>query len=117
MRIIVPADRRAAVQDLLTGNDAVTPVVVLPGATVEPVGDPVFCDVVREGASAIIERLRDLGVERDDLVRRRPRLVHRALVVGFLAGVAGMPDAARSGLPLWTDTQLARRPVWWRFRR
>ncbi|GAA3915719.1 hypothetical protein Aau02nite_28390 [Amorphoplanes auranticolor] len=65
MRTIVPADRRAAVQDLLTGNDAVTHVVVLPGAAVEPVGDLVSCDVVREGASAIIGRLRDLGVERD----------------------------------------------------
>jgi len=65
LRIIVPPDRTAAVQALLTGNDAVTHVVVLPGAAVEPVGDLVFCDVVREGASAIIERLRGLGVERD----------------------------------------------------
>ena len=65
LRIIVPADRTAAVQDLLTGNDAVTHVVVLPGAAVEPVGDLLFCDVVREGASGIIRRLRDLGVERD----------------------------------------------------
>ena len=65
LRIIVPADRTAAVQKLLTGNDAVTHVVVLPGAAVEPVGDLVFCDVVREGASTIIERLRELDVERD----------------------------------------------------
>jgi len=65
LRIIVPPDRTAAVRELLTGNDAVTHVVVLPGAAVEPVGDLVFCDVVREGASAIIERLRALGVERD----------------------------------------------------
>jgi uncharacterized hydrophobic protein (TIGR00271 family) len=65
LRIIVPPDRTAVVQELLTGNDAVTHVVVLPGAAVEPVGDLVFCDVVREGASAIIERLRELGVERD----------------------------------------------------
>jgi uncharacterized hydrophobic protein (TIGR00271 family) len=65
LRIIVPPDRTTAVRDLLTGNDAVTHVVVLPGAAIEPVGDLVFCDVVREGASAIIERLRELGIERD----------------------------------------------------
>jgi uncharacterized hydrophobic protein (TIGR00271 family) len=65
LRIIVPPDRTPAVQELLTGNDAVTHVVVLPGAAVEPVGDLVFCDVVREGASEIIERLRALDIERD----------------------------------------------------
>ena len=65
LRIIVPADRTAAVRELLTGNDAVTHVVVLPGAAVEPAGDLVFCDVVREGASAILERLRGLHIERD----------------------------------------------------
>lgn len=65
LRIIVPPDRTAAVQELLTHDDAVTHVVVLPGAAVEPVGDLVFCDVVREGASTIIERLRGLGVDRD----------------------------------------------------
>jgi uncharacterized hydrophobic protein (TIGR00271 family) len=65
LRIIVPPDRTPAVQELLTSNDAVTHVVVLPGAAVEPVGDLVFCDVVREGTSAILERLRELQVDRD----------------------------------------------------
>ena len=65
LRIIVPADRTPAVRELLTGNDAVTHVVVLPGAAVEPVGDLLFCDVVREGASEIIGQLRELGVDRD----------------------------------------------------
>jgi uncharacterized hydrophobic protein (TIGR00271 family) len=65
LRIIVPPDRTAAVQELLTGNDAVTHVVVLPGAAVQPAGDLIFCDVVREGASAIIARLRRLHVDRD----------------------------------------------------
>jgi uncharacterized hydrophobic protein (TIGR00271 family) len=64
LRIIVPPDRTAAVQELLTGNDAVTHVVVLPGAAVQPAGDLLSCDVVREGASAIIEQLRGLDVDR-----------------------------------------------------
>ena len=65
LRIIVPPDRTAAVQELLTHKQAVTHVVVLRGAAVEPVGDLVFCDVVREGASAIIARLRELDIDRD----------------------------------------------------
>ncbi|MET0493908.1 MAG: DUF389 domain-containing protein [Actinoplanes sp.] len=65
LRIIVPPDRAAAVRELLTGGDAVTHVVVLPGAAVDPPGDLILCDVVREGASTLIERLRELHVDRD----------------------------------------------------
>ena len=65
LRIIVPTDRTAAVERLLSGSAAVTHVVVLPGVSREPAGDLLLCDVVREGASELIERLRDLGIERD----------------------------------------------------
>ena len=65
LRIICPPDRTAAVEDLLTADAAVTHVVVLPGAARDPHGDLLLCDVVREGASDLIARLRDLGVERD----------------------------------------------------
>jgi hypothetical protein len=37
----------------------------LPGVSREPLGDLVLCDVVREGASGLIERLRSLGIDRD----------------------------------------------------
>jgi uncharacterized hydrophobic protein (TIGR00271 family) len=65
LRIIVPPDRTGAVEHLLTGDPAATHVVVLPDAARSPRGDLVFCDVVREGASNLIQRLRDLGVDRD----------------------------------------------------
>ncbi|BCJ55309.1 hypothetical protein Asp14428_67840 [Actinoplanes sp. NBRC 14428] len=65
LRIISPPDTTPAVERLLTGADAVTHVVVLPGSARDPVGDLVLCDVVREGASDLIARLRDLGIERD----------------------------------------------------
>jgi uncharacterized hydrophobic protein (TIGR00271 family) len=65
LRIIVPCDRRTRVQELLTADEAVTHVVVLPDAARSPVGDVIFCDVVREGASGLIQQLRDLGVDRD----------------------------------------------------
>ncbi|MDG4822819.1 DUF389 domain-containing protein [Asanoa sp. WMMD1127] len=63
LRIIVPAALRPDVERLLHGTAAVTHVVVLPGAATQPVGDLVLADVVREGASDVIEALRALGVE------------------------------------------------------
>ena len=68
LRIIVPPDRTAEIEELLKGNAAVVNVVVLPGAARSPVGDLLFCDVVREGASALISRLRELHVERDGCI-------------------------------------------------
>jgi len=65
LRIIVPPDRAEQVEQLLTGHPAVTHLVLFPGAARSPHGDLISCDVVREGGSAIIERLRELGIERD----------------------------------------------------
>jgi uncharacterized hydrophobic protein (TIGR00271 family) len=65
LRIIVPSDRTAAVEGVLNANPAVTHLVVLPGAARDPAGDLLLCDVVREGASAVIDRLHELGVDRD----------------------------------------------------
>jgi uncharacterized hydrophobic protein (TIGR00271 family) len=68
LRIIVPPDRTAAVEKILTGDPAVVNVVVLPGAARSPAGDLVFCDVVREGTSDLITQLRALDVERDGCI-------------------------------------------------
>ena len=65
LRIICPSDRTPAVEKLLTADAAVTHVAVLPGAARDPHGDLLLCDVVREGTSDLIDRLRDLGVDRD----------------------------------------------------
>jgi uncharacterized hydrophobic protein (TIGR00271 family) len=65
LRIISPPDRTAAVRRLLTDCNAATHLVVLPGVAEDPTGDLVFADVVREGASELIDDLRDLGIERD----------------------------------------------------
>ena len=64
----MPPDRTAAVQQVLEDNAAVVNIVVLPGAARSPAGDLVFCDVVREGASDLITRLRALDVERDGCI-------------------------------------------------
>ncbi|MDW5329399.1 hypothetical protein [Plantactinospora sp. KLBMP9567] len=64
LRIIVPTDRSAVVQEMLSADPAVAHVIVLPGAARTPPGDVVLCDVVREGADEVLETLRTLGVDR-----------------------------------------------------
>ncbi|MGX7671913.1 DUF389 domain-containing protein [Plantactinospora sp. DSM 117369] len=64
LRIIVPTDRSAAVQEMLSADPAVAHLIVLPGAARTPPGDVVLCDVVREGADEVLEALRTLGVDR-----------------------------------------------------
>lgn len=65
LRLIVPTDRSAAVSRCLADSEAVTNVVRLAGAAVEPPGDLMQCDVAREAASDILRQLRDLGLHRD----------------------------------------------------
>jgi uncharacterized hydrophobic protein (TIGR00271 family) len=65
VRVITPAQETARVQKLLTRDDAVAHVIVLPGAALSPPGDVVEFDVVREGATTILDGLRDLGLEQD----------------------------------------------------
>jgi len=64
LRLIAPTDRSQAVVDMLSGDAAVTHLIVLPGAAREPAGDVVLCDVAREGANAVLDALRELGIDR-----------------------------------------------------
>jgi uncharacterized hydrophobic protein (TIGR00271 family) len=68
LRVIVPPDRLDRVLELLGGDTAATHLCVLPGAARAPQGDVVLCDVAREGASAILGALKDLGIERDGAI-------------------------------------------------
>lgn len=65
LRLIVPGDRSDEVCSVLGDAQAVTNVVRVAGAAVQPPGDLVQCDVAREAASDLLQRLRDLGLERD----------------------------------------------------
>jgi uncharacterized hydrophobic protein (TIGR00271 family) len=65
LRVISPPDRTADVEKLLTSSPAVTHIVVMPGTARQPEGDLLMSDVVREGASDVIQELRRLGIERD----------------------------------------------------
>lgn len=62
LRLIVPRECSDDVVRFLRQDDRATHVVVLPGAAVDPPGDAVSCDVAREAASEVIERLKALGL-------------------------------------------------------
>jgi uncharacterized hydrophobic protein (TIGR00271 family) len=65
LRLVVPAALVEEVLRLLRGLDAVTNIVHLPGAGLEPAGDVVLCDVAREEVSVVVEQLSALGLYRD----------------------------------------------------
>jgi uncharacterized hydrophobic protein (TIGR00271 family) len=64
LRAICPPELTATVLERLETSPAVTHLCISPGAARKPAGDVVTCDVAREGATAVIEELRDLGLER-----------------------------------------------------
>jgi uncharacterized hydrophobic protein (TIGR00271 family) len=68
VRVITPELVTGQTLAALTGNVAVTHLVVLPGAAREPRGDVIEFDVVREGASAVLDRLRALGLNHDGAI-------------------------------------------------
>lgn len=65
LRLVVPADRTDAVIEFLTADPAVAVVTRIPGAAVEPPGDLVAADVVREGADRVIAELRAFSLHHD----------------------------------------------------
>nr|WP_296064367.1 hypothetical protein [uncultured Actinoplanes sp.] len=68
VRVIAPEPVAARVMAALTGDDAVAHLTALPGAALSPPGDVIEFDVVREGANAVVDRLRELGVDRDGAI-------------------------------------------------
>ncbi|MFF7246643.1 DUF389 domain-containing protein [Embleya sp. NPDC008237] len=65
LRLIVPADRSAAVRDLLLTEPGATHLVVWPGAAVQPAGDVIACDLAREATSTVLAELRALDLHED----------------------------------------------------
>ncbi|HET7044153.1 MAG TPA: DUF389 domain-containing protein [Gaiellaceae bacterium] len=65
LRLVVPSGRAGAVLELLDDEESVANLIHLPGAARAPEGDVVLCDVAREDASIVLERLRALGLERE----------------------------------------------------
>jgi uncharacterized hydrophobic protein (TIGR00271 family) len=65
LRLTVPADRSAAVRDLLDADPGVAHLAVVAGGSLRPSGDLFLVDVARESADQLIDGLRQLHVDRD----------------------------------------------------
>src|SRR4051794_22418818 len=65
LQLRVPEERVDEVVSLLVEDEAVTNVAVMPDAYIKPTGCLVVCDVAREGANAVISRLRRLRIHHD----------------------------------------------------
>ncbi|MDP9792851.1 putative hydrophobic protein (TIGR00271 family) [Catenuloplanes nepalensis] len=63
VRVISPESMTVKVEQMLTADRAVTHLTVIAGAARSPRGDLVEFDVVREGASGVLDALRGLGIE------------------------------------------------------
>ncbi|GAA4348406.1 DUF389 domain-containing protein [Angustibacter luteus] len=63
LRLVVPSAVREPVERFLLDDPRVVNLVVIADAALDPPGDAVSCDVAREGASDIIARLRELGLD------------------------------------------------------
>lgn len=68
LRISVPAASSAAVVAALDGDRHVSALAVHREASRIPAGDVICADVAREGANAVIDRLRELGVHREGTI-------------------------------------------------
>jgi uncharacterized hydrophobic protein (TIGR00271 family) len=62
LRVSVPSALTDAVVALLDGDEAVSSLAVLTGASRRPVGDLVLADLAREGVNDVVDRLRELQV-------------------------------------------------------
>jgi uncharacterized hydrophobic protein (TIGR00271 family) len=87
LRLVVPGDLVEQVLAFLDGLESALNIVHIPGAARDPEGDLVLADVAREDVSAVIERLRPLGLEErgsivtieiDAAVSRRAEAAERA---------------------------------------
>jgi uncharacterized hydrophobic protein (TIGR00271 family) len=67
-RLIVPTARTGDVVRLLCADPRATNVVLVAGAAQDPPGDLVTTDIAREGASDVLGRLREYGVQHDGAI-------------------------------------------------
>lgn len=65
LRVVSPSATTADVVDLLKSSPAATNVAVLPGCAVDPPGDVVMADIAREALTPILDRLTDMGLDRE----------------------------------------------------
>ena len=102
LRLIVPPALVEAVLTLLRGLDAVTNIVHLPGAGLQPAGDVVLCDVAREEVSLVVEQLTALGLYRDGSIALEA--VDASVSAGARAAMERAPGSAADAV-LWEQVE------------
>jgi uncharacterized hydrophobic protein (TIGR00271 family) len=64
LRITTPSELTADVVRILESDPAVSSLIRVPSASIQPPGDLVLADIAREAANEVIDQLRALGVQR-----------------------------------------------------
>jgi len=72
LRIYAAADTSELAVKMLSEDPAVSGLAVLHGASIVPAGDVLLADVAREAANDVIDRLRELGVQRGGTIHIEP---------------------------------------------
>lgn len=72
LRITSPADLTDEVLSIMADDTAVSSLSVLRGAAVRPQGDVVLVDIAREGANALIDQLRAIGLHESGSIHVEP---------------------------------------------
>src|SRR5688572_19581877 len=65
LRVVAPSEKAGRVHSLLCATASAINVIQVPGASTNPSGDLIMCDVAREDASVIISELRALGLQHE----------------------------------------------------
>ena len=68
LRLIVPADLTDLIVDQLAATPGVVHIIRAAGSASQPEGDVILCDVAREAANEVVERLQDHGVHRSGAI-------------------------------------------------
>lgn len=93
VRVVLTDEHRVAAVTFVTDHVAVTNVVHLAGAAVEPAGDLLLFDVARESANEVVRVLRDMGVtERGSISIDHVRLSLGTAVTRAERDAVGDPD-------------------------
>ncbi|MFG1964100.1 DUF389 domain-containing protein [Nonomuraea sp. NPDC049028] len=111
LRLITPSTRTEEVTAVLDECTGVTNVAVLPGAAREPKGDLILCDVAREAANEVIDRLKWVQDEGSIAVEQ----VHLALskvAADAVEEAPGDPDDAVIWAELAQRVQAESRITW-----
>ncbi|MGD9961036.1 DUF389 domain-containing protein [Nocardioides sp.] len=112
VRLNVPVDLAPQIRELLLADDHVTNVVSLPGASLDPAGDLITCEVARESAGDLLTTLTDLGLrERGGIVVVTPTATPFAAARRLEVAAPGHPDDAVIWEAVVAKADAASRPT------